>query len=486
MVRRKVGRPRSLDGRVNDSDGNEVPYMRLDSYGNYHVRWKDEKGWHKKNLSRDKELAFQKYEVWLAEFRGEETVTATKPSYLKSLAAAAQIRLTEHFSQQLEEKHLDAPSFVANIIDSIFIDNVDIPISVCLEMSGEFIRKGSAKNIRKAASLMKIPQIEYITTLKKPEPPLSLSQIKNIYFNQDKFKGHLETKQISELRETANAWDRFCNIIKIKDIREMEFELAEKYYSDLYGEFKAQGKYKSNSPKSTTWFNHNIERVFRIINGGINGTYGSKSTELEDFKKICKKAIKRQIPVTNAYARKIKREEFHKLLDVSNIEERTMWLLSMNSAFYTVDIANLPLSSFDWEEKTIVFRRGKMEERGGGHRAAVLWDITIEAIKEYQKCYPHNGKTLFFNRKDKFPYVRARVATKFRKCRNKAKISSEVTHAHFRDSVRSIGSSISNQMSVDAVMGQNPKGNRGNYVDPEEYPLIAKECCEAVYDFYFN
>ncbi|MFC1783497.1 hypothetical protein ACFL02_07915 [Planctomycetota bacterium] len=158
----------------------------------------------------------------------------------------------------------------------------------------------------------------------------------------------------------------------------------------------------------------------------------------------------------------------------------------MNCAYYTVDIASVTLSAFDWEDKTVVFRRGKMEQRGEGHRAAVLWDVTIEAIKEYQKRYPHKGKTLFLNMKDKIPYVRARIATKFRKCRKKANIDNGIGHAHFRDSIRSIDSTISNQMSVDAVMGQKPLGNRGDYVDPEEYPRIAEESCQATYEYYFG
>ena len=60
-----------------------------------------------------------------------------------------------------------------------------------------------------------------------------------------------------------------------------------------------------------------------------------------------------------------------------------MWLLSMNCAYYSIDVATVPLSAFDWDAKTVVFRRGKNEAKGEGHRAAVLWDMTIDALKKY-------------------------------------------------------------------------------------------------------
>ena len=74
-----------------------------------------------------------------------------------------------------------------------------------------------------------------------------------------------------------------------------------------------------------------------------------------------------------------------------------MWLLSMNCAYYAIDVATVSLSNINWEEKTVVFRRGKREKQGDGHRSAVLWGRTIDAIRQYQKDRPHNGKTLFWS-----------------------------------------------------------------------------------------
>jgi len=45
------------------------------------------------------------------------------------------------------------------------------------------------------------------------------------------------------------------------------------------------------------------------------------------------------------------------------------------------------VAAIDDEEKTVVFRRGKT----GKHRSGVLWEITIEAIKDYIEKYPHTS-----------------------------------------------------------------------------------------------
>lgn len=459
----------------------------IDNKGNHYVRWKGEKGWQKKNMGRDKLRALMRYEQWKAQvLHQEDFLSVEKPVYLSSMEAKVRLHIRDSALELFKQHNVNSFEFINEILEKVEINQIDIPISVCLKKAGEYILSNPQAHLKRAAKLMKIPEMEYLTSLEKPSPPLTLDNLLDIYCNQEKLKGKRTKEQQSELESLKLSWQRFCSILNIPNIREITFEMAQQYYSDIYAEFIGIDKYETEDPNSTTWLNHHIERVFRVINSGIKNTFGSDTEDVESFKKICAKAIKKVKTVKKNKPRKFKVHEFEKLLSVSNSEEKAMWLLSMNCAYYTVDIVTLPLSAIDFEDKIIVFRREKMEERGVGHRAAYLWDITIEAIKQYQSEYSHEGKTLFLNLKDKVPYVRKRIATKFRKCRERAKLDGAIVHPHFRDSVRSIGSSIQNQMSVDAVMGQKPIGNRADYIDPEEYPEISKQACMAVYDFYFG
>ena len=75
----------------------------------------------------------------------------------------------------------------------------------------------------------------------------------------------------------------------------------------------------------------------------------------------------------------IQPEDFKKLLEVSNIEEKAMWWLSLNCAYYPIDIVSLTMDRIDLRNKTTVFTRGKT----GKYRCAYLWDETVTAIQNY-------------------------------------------------------------------------------------------------------
>ena len=155
----------------------------------------------------------------------------------------------------------------------------------------------------------------------------------------------------------------------------------------------------------------------------------------------------------------------------------------MNAAYYTQSIVNLSKAAINYDDKTIVFRRTKNTE----HRSCVLWDETIEAMKEYERNLPPARQTFFISNNYRKKFSKTTISTKFRECKEKANITSNISHQNFRDSVPSICKQNEVYVpSIKAVMGHKPSGELKSYEDPEIYPNLAKEACQAVHDYYFG
>ena len=233
--------------------------------------------------------------------------------------------------------------------------------------------------------------------------------------------------------------------------------------------------------KSTTWINGYFERVKRVFNYGIE--HFDNASELQNCIARMKAVLKSERKVIKNPAKLINKSDLQKLLRVSNAEEKAMWLLSLNCAYYKVDIATLPIDAIDFENRTVIYRRTKT----GEHRAAIMWESTCEAIRGYQKEFPHKGRTLFISKQTGTQYNDDRVYKLFVGCKNRAKIESKLSHNHFRDSAETVCRIKGNiPDSIDAVMGHKDKKSSGNYVDPEAYPQIAEPACKAIYEFYFG
>ena len=317
-----------------------------------------------------------------------------------------------------------------------------------------------------------LAKIDYVDDLKEP---YTLKQIGDCYFNKVEFENPTK-EQDRELKKVKKVWEEFCRTVKAKTGKELTKEEIKEFYNDIYRECKKK-KY------STTWMKGRFERVKRVFNNAIDNLDGVD--DIIQSKLKLSSVLKSPKSEVREKAYRIPKEHFHKILEHSNVEERCMWLISMNLAYYSVDVANLPLSAIDFDEKTVVFRRGKT----GEHRSGVLWDITIEAIKDFKDNHPHNGHTLFWNRQDDKPYLPNRIRKKFVAVIEEAKLreksSKRLCHRNFRDSMKSIGIEMGiRNASIDAVMGHHIKHDE--YVDPEVFPKISEDACRAVYEYYFE
>ena len=311
----------------------------------------------------------------------------------------------------------------------------------------------------------------------------TLKQIGNHFFGLLKYENPEKRSQKNELKELRRTWQVFSDVIGVRTAGEVAKQHINKYHD-----------YVMRKAKKHDWSTSTIRKYFehprRILNAAIKDF--ENSHDIVELKNRCLEKLEIPRQVVKNKPKLIQKSDFRRLLEVSDVEETAMWLLSMNGAYYAIDIVSVPVDAIDWKDKTIVFRRTKTEAQGTGHRSMVIWAKTEKVLKAYMKAKSHNGQTLFYNSRLSKPYNRDWITEKFRDCLNRAGIvdnkgKRKYSHQNFRDSVKTIGykQGITNN-SVDAVLGHKPPGVGRDYIDPEEYPEIARNCCQAVYRYYFG
>lgn len=457
----KRGRPRDKAKIVySPVDGTILPYAKIDAQGNRFFSWKDEKGvWKKKNLGRGKK--------WYNRYLQYEAQYIKKEPYVVLPEITIPIVSDDEIDDENDVEEFELT--IENGKGQVTKITPRFQLSIMVKWAKDIIHN----NPERASKLFEIPYERLIGLA--PKKNYTLQEIGSQYFNKIEFKGKLKTSQNSELKKVRRTWDRFCKVVGVKTILEIKKELINKYYDNIYQEYKKKW--------STTWMGGHFERVKRVINNACREL--DHSEDIIEARRLCLNKLKCKENIVQKPPYRIKKKEFKKLLEVSSIEERAMWMLSMNCAYYSVDVATVPLSAFDWEENTVVFKRGKMKKKGMGNRASVLWDITIDAINKYLEETKHRKRQTLFVSNQGLPYVENRIRKKFVAVRKKINLG-HIEHRNFRDSFESIGQKVRGiQNSVDAVMGHIPNGSRGDYIDPELVPEIAEDACKAVYDYYF-
>lgn len=458
--KKKRGRPPKY---VNGS--NDKPIVGL-SYDKNTNQYYATHGSPRVYFGSDHKSAIYKFRQWQAEQDGEKSTTAHKLDYQKSIKTKLGFEVDVDLLNRLKKggiKNLE------EIFDRVKIKETDVSDSFVLARTRELLLENQVETSNK----MGLPGLAHVDLMDAKEQ-ITLKEIGEVYFDQPKFTSVLSENQKSELHKVKITWEKFCKVVEVETIRELSKEVIRKYYDVIYKQYQKEDK-------STTWIRGYFERVIRVVNNGFN--YSENVRDLEDTKNRLKAILKKPKTETKNPPKLISKDDFHKLLKVSDVEEMSLWLLSMNGAYYTEDIINLPISAINYQERTIVFRRGKNKE----HRSCALWDNTIEAMQKYNKMLSQNRKTFFISKRYMASYSKTTISAKFRDCKARAGIKTTISHSNFRDCTPSICKMAKVYVpSIDAVMGHKPKGEMGKYEDPEIYPHLAEEACKAIEEYYFG
>jgi hypothetical protein len=128
-----------------------------------------------------------------------------------------------------------------------------------------------------ASKKLGIPQIAYLENLEPLKPSVTLENIGKLYFERK-----IKPLGIDELQDSRRWWKQFCDIVRVKTIREVTLKQINKYQNKIH-EIVADNNF------SPTYIKHRFDKVKTILN------YSTKvvenSGEITKVLEHCKKFI---------------------------------------------------------------------------------------------------------------------------------------------------------------------------------------------------
>lgn len=157
---------------------------------------------------------------------------------------------------------------------------------------------------------------------------------------------------------------------------------------------------------------------------------------------------------------------------------RAILLISLNCAFYPVDVCSLTKDAIDLDKGFLRNARTKTRVP----RIAVLWKRTIDAIREYQTKDPHSSQYVFVSATG-YQYAPNHIGRNFRKLRCKAGVSDEVDFTHIRDGAQTAAiEGGADVIHTDMLLGHRT-GIRDDYL--KRKPSMVANVCNAIERYYF-
>ena len=422
----------------------------------YNTHFKSE-GVKKESFGGDKEEAIFRFRQWENHRKGVMTKVT-----IPDLDDGNKLLLQTH---RIAEQHRTQFSTLQNE-DDLNSPPPPIVFEIPTEIIAARARRLILDNPIEAARLLGIPQLANLDALPEKQH-LKLSDMLELYL--------LKPKGRKEKSSYKRTWAKFCRVIKCKEIGEVKREHIQQYSQEIYKEHQKK-------QYSYSWLSHMFQRVKTILS--YNLKFGSKcNEEIQRVIAYCSILVTPSVN-TGGGAQPISREDFHKLLSVSDSRWRAILLTSLNCGYYAKDIQDL--------EKSMIRKNGKYyyivfpRKKTGGQfkRVNVLWQETIDAIEAYWKEFPSNNKFVF-NNSHGGQWKSQNMDKQFKRLREKANCP-DVTFSHLRDGASTaiwgepgISDDIHN-----IFLGHNIRGERSKYVDVK--PQKMEAAAEIIYKEYMS
>ncbi len=327
-----------------------------------------------------------------------------------------------------------------------------------------FIRNLILTDPRKAAAELEIDQLAWLHDLKPPAPSLSLAEVGDTYFSRPlKGTDHWE-------RKMRRMWNEFVCCVSAETCREVTVESINRFRDKVLE--------AHNRGKSPTYVAHRFGCVKTILN------YAKSQVEHPDeFVRVLGLCAKLKPPRKRAVdPEPISPEHFRKLMEA--VEDEPKWkaifLLALNAALYPGEVAAVKRSHVNLEARTLVMTRGKT----GVPRVAVLWQRSVQAIREYQSEEPHGSDYLFVSQTGA-PYNANHISRNFCRRRDACELPEWVQFAHIRDGA------FTAAFDADGVEEKHAKLLAGHHSGMSDHyvkrsPRVVAKACEAIETYYFE
>ncbi len=284
-------------------------------------------------LGEDYTLAKYMFEKIMAERAGETFTTATKPDYVASLKSRAKLTFTDDFSTALENSEFDP----ADIIEGIQITHTDIPDSFCIDR----VRQLILDDLKDVSKRMNLPL--KIDGDLHPEHSIRLEKLLTLFIDRD------DPLSKQQILDATNYWDKFCEIIKVKTVREIIKEHIKKF-----------NKYVNGSSYAPRTKKNILDRIVGVFDYALKETDNSSDiAEINTVLGYCKSKFKRPTKGIKRKPQKFSKEDFQKIYKIADPELKTILLLALNIGMKQTAIANVKISEINFQEKTLSKERHK-------------------------------------------------------------------------------------------------------------------------------
>ena len=329
----------------------------------------------------------------------------------------------------------------------------------------KYVRDLILTDSKEAARKLQIKEIAHIHSLPTPEPSLSLDAVLEMYVNRRK------ALTDDEKKKSKNAWSKFKKAVGVKTLEEIDKRNFAHFAS--YIDRKLSSVWGSRTTRNM------LNKLITILNFASDRNEDKKNAD-----KVVGllRVLKSELPENDSEAtpKAFSKDDWTKLF---NAAKGTQWepmlLLGLNACFYGCDIRRVPVAAFNFEERTLSFKR----EKTGNYRVAILWDMTIETLKNWLAKNP--SETTVFKSELDTPYTDQGLRNSFRRFRKAHGFDDKVTFDRIRDSAytRAIQGGAT-ETEAKLLAGHALSGESDSYV--ERNPMMVAKACEAVKAFYFG
>jgi integrase len=331
------------------------------------------------------------------------------------------------------------------------------------------VREWILANPQAAAREIGIPELAY---LRVPEPSLPLETIGTMYLDR-------KSKPLDPRwrRDCKRYWDEFCEITGCKTVGDLTAEAVRNYRDTIYRDQRT----KKRTPR---YVNNRFDAVTTVFGYAPKEAGGQDADNLARASTLLK--MLQRLDSDEDNPQPISREHFNKLLDAADTKWKAILLLSLNCAFYPVDVAQVQKAHLDLKNKWLTnnFRTKTRRGKRKSNRIAVLWDRTVEAIAAYWKEEPHESSAAFVSDLGT-PYAVKTLQNWFRQeLRENTDVPEDVKFNHLRDGA---ATAAGNDPKVDPLHVDMLLGHKTGVKDRywHKKPWIVADACAAIERYYF-
>lgn len=361
---------------------------------------------------------------------------------------------------------------------TVSIVNVhEVPDHVLLSKIGEWLGDASKRQLIEDATGWPVTRLESLPAVGKP---IALADAHSNYT--------AKVKQISkgEQDQIRWAWESFVKSVAVSQVRQVTKEKVNSWIAGLV---------KDYAPKTVK---NRVSRVKAVL--AYNAKHEHDVTSCE---RVIRWIAAHDLPNnTLSHPKPIKRDDFYQLLEAAELLKggytytytekgikkqkkvkaqywRAMLLVALNSAYYGIDIIELPVSSVDLESGTISFTRGKTDTP----RVSVLWKQTIKALKPV--LANRAERRYVFETYRKAQWSKKGFLNSFGALRQAAGLE-RLEFNQIRDGALTAaaqGEKVT-EKEVKILAGHGFAGVTDMYI--QRNPKMVRTACEAIEEFYFG